>query len=40
MVTETLHPDNVLVQIATSNEYTKETKLALCQEYERLLLSN
>ncbi|MGA1048037.1 MAG: Hint domain-containing protein, partial [Minisyncoccia bacterium] len=39
MITETLHPDNVLVQIATSNEYTAETKLELCKEYERLLMT-
>jgi hypothetical protein len=39
MVCETLHPDNILVQIASSPKYSNATKLELFNEYERLLLA-
>ena len=40
MVCETLHPDNILVQIASSPKYSNATKQELFNEYQRLLLSN
>jgi hypothetical protein len=39
MVCETLHPDNILVQIASSPKYSNATKQELFNEYQRLLLA-